>query len=182
MTHSLPALKRSELKLTRDYVRNIAIVFAVCGLWHGAAWHFIAWGLAHAVIVLGYHYTHASWDHWPRLLQRALTFGLVAAAWTLFRYDFGDAAYLAKSALGFGGELHPDALGWLWLAVVAVVCFRVHPERWIARQQSASRLMAVATARPSASWLWPRCCTWTVLRTSSTSDSEYHGPEVSAVF
>ena len=33
--------------------RNLAIVFLLCGLWHGAAWTFIAWGAVHgAVLVL----------------------------------------------------------------------------------------------------------------------------------
>ena len=29
----------------KSYVRNILIIFAVCGLWHGAGWTFIFWGL-----------------------------------------------------------------------------------------------------------------------------------------
>lgn len=28
---------------------SILIVFGVSGLWHGASWHFIAWGLIHAI-------------------------------------------------------------------------------------------------------------------------------------
>jgi len=35
-----------------SYVRNIMIVFAVCGLWHGAQWNFVIWGLCHAALVL----------------------------------------------------------------------------------------------------------------------------------
>ena len=34
--------------LIRKYI-NIFIVFGVSGLWHGASWHFVAWGLLHAV-------------------------------------------------------------------------------------------------------------------------------------
>ena len=32
---------------------NILIVFSVSGLWHGASWNFIAWGLIHAVYQIG---------------------------------------------------------------------------------------------------------------------------------
>ncbi len=34
--------------LFRKYI-NIVIVFAFSGLWHGASWHFVAWGLIHAM-------------------------------------------------------------------------------------------------------------------------------------
>lgn len=37
----------SRKGLLRQYV-NIIIVFGVSGLWHGASWHFVAWGLLHA--------------------------------------------------------------------------------------------------------------------------------------
>ncbi len=33
-----------------SYVRNILIVFALVGLWHGAGWNFVAWGLYHALL------------------------------------------------------------------------------------------------------------------------------------
>lgn len=38
----------SRKGLLRQYV-NIIIVFGVSGLWHGASWHFVVWGLFHAV-------------------------------------------------------------------------------------------------------------------------------------
>lgn len=35
-------------------IRNTFIVFALSGLWHGANWTFVAWGLYHAVIISAY--------------------------------------------------------------------------------------------------------------------------------
>ena len=40
-----------------DYVRNILIVFALVGLWHGAGWNFVVWGLYHGALVMLYHFT-----------------------------------------------------------------------------------------------------------------------------
>jgi len=59
---------------------NIAIVFVVSGLWHGAAWTFVAWGALHALYMV----------LWIRLVpegfaSRGLTFLLVMLAWVLFR-------------------------------------------------------------------------------------------------
>ncbi len=72
------------------YIRNILIVFAVCGLWHGAGWTFIVWGLFHAAIVIGYHISARQWDALPRVLQISITFTLVSAGWTLFQFNFND--------------------------------------------------------------------------------------------
>jgi len=61
----------------QHYIRNILIVFLLCGLWHGAGWTFLAWGLYHGLLVVGYHWTAAWWDRMPALAQRGFTFILV---------------------------------------------------------------------------------------------------------
>ena len=45
-----------------SYVRNILVVFALVGLWHGAGWNFVAWGIYHAALVIGYHFAAPIWD------------------------------------------------------------------------------------------------------------------------
>lgn len=38
---------------------NAAVVLLLCGLWHGAAWHFVLWGAYHAVLLVAYYlYRH----------------------------------------------------------------------------------------------------------------------------
>jgi alginate O-acetyltransferase complex protein AlgI len=73
-------------------IRNLIITFFLSGLWHGASWNFVLWGLFHGVLV-------AFWPHlakWMPLLARsggwagaafrvALTFGLMNFGWLLFR-------------------------------------------------------------------------------------------------
>lgn len=34
---------------------NATLVFLICGLWHGASWHFVAWGAYHAVLMCLYY-------------------------------------------------------------------------------------------------------------------------------
>ena len=65
--------------------RNLLIVFGLGGLWHGAAWTFLAWGLYHFAIVAGYQLTRRQWDAWPGAVQRSLTFLLVVGSWVIFR-------------------------------------------------------------------------------------------------
>jgi alginate O-acetyltransferase complex protein AlgI len=73
---------------------NTLIAMAVSGIWHGAAWHFVFWGLYHGVL-LGLHriWREKLRPHWPALekfprLYRGvctgLTFLLVTLGWGLF--------------------------------------------------------------------------------------------------
>ncbi|GHT20159.1 O-acyltransferase [Bacteroidia bacterium] len=80
-------------------VRNTFIIFLVSGFWHGANWTFIAWGAYHAVLFLpvilsGKNRKHTDTVAEGRILpglkelcQMALTFGLVAFGWILFRAE-----------------------------------------------------------------------------------------------
>lgn len=78
-------------------VRNTVIVFLVSGLWHGANWTFIFWGLLHATFFMPLLLTGANRRHLdhaegrlPRpadVLRMLFTFALVDFAWIFFRAD-----------------------------------------------------------------------------------------------
>lgn len=82
----------------RKYI-NTMIVFLISGLWHGASWHFVAWGgLNGAYQVIGestrpyrekvLRFCKVNRDCFSyRLMQRAVTFALVDLAWLFFRAD-----------------------------------------------------------------------------------------------
>jgi len=112
------------------YVRNILIVFALCGLWHGAGWNFVAWGLYHAALVIAYHLGRKFWDRLPALLQAAATFVLVSLGWTLFLLDFDGARALLQGLVGLGPATAapPTAENWMLLGLAALACFGVYPE------------------------------------------------------
>lgn len=80
----------------RKYI-NIFIVFVVSGLWHGAAWHYVIWGVIHGALrVLGeatqgirekvYTALHFKRDTLAvKMWQIAVTFSTVTIAWVFFR-------------------------------------------------------------------------------------------------
>ncbi len=80
-------------------IRNIIIVWAISGLWHGANWTFICWGLFHAMILVVYNifglttkYTHvvAYGRYLPNIkefLQMSITFFLAVIGWIIFRAE-----------------------------------------------------------------------------------------------
>lgn len=81
------------------YMRNIALVFLLSGLWHGAAWTFVIWGAVHGA---GLILEQLRKKFLPTFLAPAMGFGswgltfvLVLLAWVLFRAEsLGDAAYI----------------------------------------------------------------------------------------
>lgn len=78
---------------------NIFIVFLVSGLWHGAAWHYVAWGVIHGILRIAGEITQKPREkvyaalHFQRdtlavkLWQTVCTFSMVTAAWTFFRAE-----------------------------------------------------------------------------------------------
>lgn len=86
------------------------IVMVLGGLWHGAGWTFILWGVMHGVY-LAVHRLWASRFHMPRPLGMALTFVAVLFAWVMFRAaSVPDAISIWKSMLGLNGLVLPPAL------------------------------------------------------------------------
>jgi alginate O-acetyltransferase complex protein AlgI len=68
--------------------RNLYIVFALTGFWHGANWTFLVWGLYHGTLlvierVTGWGTRESRWV----VLQRIATQFLVVVGWVVFRAD-----------------------------------------------------------------------------------------------
>ncbi|RLD60624.1 MAG: MBOAT family protein [Bacteroidetes bacterium] len=67
---------------------NLFFVFFVTGLWHGASWGFVVWGLIHGALMI---FERLGLDKilkkTPSLFQHTYTFLLAVLAWVLFRAD-----------------------------------------------------------------------------------------------
>lgn len=104
--------------------RNILIVFVVSGLWHGANWTFLVWGLLHGVFqvisLMSEPYLNKVSDKVGlqkesfslKLLNVFSTFLLVSFAWIFFRANsINDAFYVVNNLFVFNPEvLFTDAL------------------------------------------------------------------------
>jgi D-alanyl-lipoteichoic acid acyltransferase DltB (MBOAT superfamily) len=92
----------------RTYV-NLATVFLLCGLWHGASWSFVVWGAHHgALLILERAWLGARLRAGPALLAHAYTLLAVMAGWVWFRADDVEHALRFFFALAGGwgmGEL-----------------------------------------------------------------------------
>jgi alginate O-acetyltransferase complex protein AlgI len=76
---------------SRVYI-NLLLVFFISGLWHGAAWGFVVWGLYHGVfLVLERLFLHRILLKTPRLLSIFYTFLVVTLGWVFFDNNFSNA-------------------------------------------------------------------------------------------
>ena len=90
---------------------NLIVAFALCGLWHGAAGHFVLWGLWHGVgLILQATYRRALGPLGPKLgavferipaLGWSITLLFVAFGWLLFFYPPAQAWAMAVKLLSF---------------------------------------------------------------------------------
>ena len=70
----------------RTYV-NIFVVFFLSGLWHGANWTFVVWGLMHGAAQIIYRIGRKLFDRIPKIISRTLTFLYAAMCFVVFRAD-----------------------------------------------------------------------------------------------
>lgn len=66
---------------------NILIVFCLSGLWHGAGWTFVFWGLLHGIALVFHRVFGKQLSKLPGLVIGFLTFCYVNMAWVFFRAD-----------------------------------------------------------------------------------------------
>ena len=91
--------------------QNLVITFLLGGIWHGAGWTFVIWGLFHGVAVAA----HRAWDRahlrMPKPIAWLITFNFVNAAWIFFRAtNWHDAVKVLKGMAGLSGVALPSAL------------------------------------------------------------------------
>jgi len=142
---------------------NLIIVMFVGGLWHGAAWTFVVWGLLHGLYlvlerVLRSVFENQAWVEQAgvQFLLSLLTYLAVCVAWVFFRaQDFASASLLLSSmfGLGEGGGLILSTRDILQVGLVTVLTLGAH---WALRKRSLEQLVS---GRPS----WLLGGTWAVM-------------------
>lgn len=87
------------------HILNILIVWALTGLWHGASWNFVLWGLYYGLLLLLEKYFFAKWlDKIPVFIRHLYTLVLVLFGWLLFAStDLSAAGRYFLDLFGRGG-------------------------------------------------------------------------------
>ena len=84
----------------RTYL-NLLIVFFLCGLWHGASWTFVVWGLYHGCFLVGERLKPFKWllNIIPGPLRHLYVLLVVVIGWVFFKAETFDYALGYLSAM-----------------------------------------------------------------------------------
>ena len=138
------------------HIRNLLVVWLLTGLWHGAAWNFVAWGLYYGVILIFEKYFfHRVLDKLPEVLRHIYSLVLVMVGWVLFfSPSFAGALEYLKLMFGAGGHGFMDGealyllISNLGLWVIAIVSstplvYGVY-ERYVGRRKPVADVVIYA--------------------------------------
>ena len=106
--------RRGEARMLAAFL----VTFTLGGLWHGAAWTFVAWGAIHGTALVVVHFWRKLGRPLPRPVAIGVTALFVAAAFVVFRAPtLADAGSVLASVAGLNGfDLHLAVAQWAGLA------------------------------------------------------------------
>ena len=85
------------------HIRNILIVWTLTGLWHGASWNFVLWGLYYALFLILEKYVFTKLlEKTPNVIRRFITIIIIMFGWILFR--FSDMSELTEVIMAIVGK------------------------------------------------------------------------------
>jgi alginate O-acetyltransferase complex protein AlgI len=128
---------------------NALIAMLLCGVWHGAAWTFVAWGGLHGLGLVMARWLPAPATRWVRLLAGwALTQSLVIFGWFIFRATSLDDLVVAADRLAAGGW-KPTDVSPAFLMILATDAALIFGEQAIIMLWRSGRLPAGLRLRVS---------------------------------
>lgn len=106
---------------------NIIVTMLISGLWHGAAWKYVAWGGIHGILQVIEMYTDKRTGNaiivW---LKRVFVFAVCSVLWVLFRSEsFSDAIFVVTNMLSFRYDFNTLVGIGLPIKALAIVLFEI---------------------------------------------------------
>lgn len=149
-------------------IRNLLIVWGLTGLWHGASWNFICWGLWFFLLLTGEKYLWGTrLERLPTLLRHGYAMLLVIISWVLFRAETLSAALTYLGAMlgsnGFSGS--GQALYHLleyWPELLCCCIAALPVKQWL---QTALERRQTALSAALLCW-WPKLAALALLAAS----------------
>ncbi|MBQ6568662.1 MAG: MBOAT family protein [Clostridia bacterium] len=113
----------------RHQLLNLFVVWMLTGLWHGASWNFVVWGLYYFVFLVLEKFIYGKVLQKIPVINNIYTLAVVVIGWVFFYYtDFSKAIEMLKSMFGLNGNGVFDAftkahiLNNIFLFALGVVC------------------------------------------------------------
>lgn len=110
---------------TVKYIRNMAVVWFMTGMWHGASWNYILWGIYYLVFLLLERFVIK--DRIPGALKYVYTLLVVFFGWVIFKFEnLGElgTAFAGLFGIGTNGFIGMD-VSTLFLSNIFLLAFSV---------------------------------------------------------
>ena len=130
-------------KGTARTVCNLLIVWMLTGLWHGAGWNFLLWGIYYGVILILEKFVFRSvLQRLPDAIRWLYTMVFVVIGWVIFASAdlHGAIEYLSVMFFPSAGNLEIPLLSWLILGMVGVLAATPMPVKLWKRLRVDERL------------------------------------------
>ena len=130
---------------TAKHLRNMLIVWFLTGLWHGAAWNFVLWGLYYGVLLALEKYVWGKkLERLPAVIQHGYTLLIVVTGFVIFVFDDCGALgrYLCSMAACAGNAWWGEEFLWyltnygVVLLAAVILAFPVYP--WAKKKLEAA--------------------------------------------
>jgi alginate O-acetyltransferase complex protein AlgI len=112
---------------TQRHICNILIVWMVTGLWHGANWNFVFWGLYYGLLLLAEKFLYGKFlKKMPRILQHLYTMFAVIIGWVFFASDSLLAAFKYIGVMfGTSGIFVDSVAAYYWSSYMILMLIMV---------------------------------------------------------
>ena len=138
--------------ITRTYI-SLMLTMLLGGLWHGAAWTFVFWGMLHGLYLIVERYLRShikiKINAWNGFLLALLTYTFVNISWVFFRAGDFQSAINILSSMFFINHEGEKILSSLDIIKVLIVIGSLFPTHWFMRNTSVK-----CVARKIPWWLF----------------------------
>lgn len=99
---------------------NLLVVWFLTGLWHGAGWNFILWGLYFFVLLLTEKlFLLREMEQWPKICCRVYTLFFVVLGWAIFACDdIHDMVTYLRAMFGMGVSANNEIAVYYWASYI----------------------------------------------------------------
>jgi alginate O-acetyltransferase complex protein AlgI len=133
-------------------IANLLIVWMLTGLWHGASWNFVLWGLYYGVLLIIEKYLLAGLlDRAPSWVRHVYSLILIGIGWVIFsNTDFGQLGEYLGNLVGIDTYGFANSTTWYYLRnnlvllLIAIPCATPAVRDWLKRRSQRQPVAALA--------------------------------------
>ena len=121
----------------KKQIRNIAVVWLLTGIWHGASWNFLLWGVYFGVFLILEKFLWLDFLKKHKIFSHVYTLVIVWVGWALFAFDdMGRVIQYLKAMFGLSGAGFANGETWYLLVsyavmlVILVLASTPYPRQW----------------------------------------------------